>query len=101
MSTHLIVGLGNPGPKYAIHRHNVGFLAVDAMADRWKDELDQRGIRWINFVTGQTNDLLGNRQDFLALKHAGGVLGLNVSEEGVQSGQPMVSCAARRIPFRP
>lgn len=31
---------------------------VDAMADRWRDELDRHGIRWINFVTGQTNDLL-------------------------------------------
>lgn len=30
----LLVGLGNPGAKYAHHRHNVGFMAVDAIHDR-------------------------------------------------------------------
>lgn len=29
----LIVGLGNPGETYQNHRHNVGFMAVDAIAD--------------------------------------------------------------------
>ena len=29
---HLIVGLGNPGDKYRNNRHNIGFLAVDAIA---------------------------------------------------------------------
>ncbi|QIL02802.1 aminoacyl-tRNA hydrolase [Sphingomonas sinipercae] len=27
------VGLGNPGAKYAMHRHNVGFMAVDAIGE--------------------------------------------------------------------
>jgi peptidyl-tRNA hydrolase, PTH1 family len=40
----LIVGLGNPGPKHAGNRHNIGFMAVDAIVRRhgfssWRKQL--------------------------------------------------------------
>jgi len=32
----LIIGLGNPGKKYELNRHNIGFLAIDYLVDTFK-----------------------------------------------------------------
>ena len=53
----LVVGLGNPGNEYNLTRHNVGFMAIDAIAPAdsvWKNEkkalttrFDFNGVRII------------------------------------------------------
>ncbi len=35
-STVLLIGLGNPGKKYAHNRHNAGFMAIDAVRARYR-----------------------------------------------------------------
>jgi PTH1 family peptidyl-tRNA hydrolase len=47
----LIVGLGNPGADYARQRHNVGFMALEAIADQ------AGGVSWRKKFQGQLADV--------------------------------------------
>jgi len=41
----IIVGLGNPGSRYRLNRHNVGFRCIDYMADKFSIPLKKRLCR--------------------------------------------------------
>lgn len=58
----LIVGLGNPGAKYLKNRHNIGFMAVDQIAD------DHGFGPWKSKFQGQISEGMLGREKVLLLK---------------------------------
>ena len=57
----LIVGLGNPGKEYDGTRHNIGFAAVDYIADKYNIELNRikfKGVFGEVFINGKKVILL-------------------------------------------
>lgn len=70
-NTKMIVGLGNPGPRYTYNRHNIGFQCVDLLARRHKIELgriQQRAVigdGWVTRNTARAKALLVKPMTFM------------------------------------
>lgn len=58
----LFVGLGNPGSRYAGNRHNIGFMALDAIARR------HRAAPWRRKFQGEASEAVLGGERVLLLK---------------------------------
>ena len=67
--THLVVGLGNPGAQYANTRHNTGFLAIDAIAERVGARVERTRFKALTgeATVGGAHVLLMKPQTFMNL----------------------------------
>ena len=65
----LIVGLGNPGPKYEWTRHNCGFMVVDELARRAERRISAPECQALTtrMTIGQEEALLTKPQTFMNL----------------------------------
>lgn len=55
MTEWLIVGLGNPGREYEMNRHNIGFLAVDQLVEKYGSGNDKNAFQSVvrsGFING-------------------------------------------------
>jgi len=46
----VIIGLGNPGPKYSFNRHNIGFLVLDMLSDRHEGSWQKKEFMEISSI---------------------------------------------------
>ncbi|MEA3369509.1 MAG: aminoacyl-tRNA hydrolase [Candidatus Ratteibacteria bacterium] len=65
----MIVGLGNPGPRYRKTRHNFGFLAVEALAKKHEIKLDKKdySARWGKILMGKETVILARPLTYVNL----------------------------------
>ena len=87
---YLVVGLGNPGPRYGPTRHNIGFLVAQHLAERWGAARWQACCHSL-FTRSEVRD----RRVWLARPHtfmnrSGAAVGALVERSGVEIGHVVV-----------
>jgi PTH1 family peptidyl-tRNA hydrolase len=81
----LLVGLGNPGPEYALTRHNIGFMLVDALAG---------AARFSSKFHGETASLSIENEKIILLKP---MTYMNLSGKSVQAAMAFYKIAPENI----
>jgi peptidyl-tRNA hydrolase, PTH1 family len=89
----LIIGLGNPGPKYEGTRHNAGFLVIDNLAERIGTELKKQ--HFAPFAWGRKK--ISNREIYLVkpytfMNRSGEALGQIFRKTGCTINDTVVIC---------
>ncbi|MFZ1361875.1 MAG: aminoacyl-tRNA hydrolase [Candidatus Nanopelagicales bacterium] len=53
----LVVGLGNPGPKYELTRHNIGYLVLDVLAEQFGSTFKKHPKAHADIANGNLNGI--------------------------------------------
>ena len=97
LSLRAIIGLGNPGPKFYHHRHNIGFRIIDELAQRCHAQWKERDIM-------QTASITINDQPIILIKpltfmnDSGKVIPF-LTKQGITADQILVIHDELELPF--
>lgn len=88
---NLVVGLGNPGSRYAFTRHNVGFMVLDLLEDRVDAILEERKTSWAVIKKVRWKDLyLTTLRPLTYMNNSGEAVSKILSKEKIKSSEMMV-----------
>jgi len=93
-SISLIVGLGNPGTEYERTRHNIGFMAVDALASDWSISLGKEKRFYGIFGEGRISSTFGHSGKIRLLKPT---TYMNLSGQAVRACADWFKCSPANI----
>jgi PTH1 family peptidyl-tRNA hydrolase len=86
----LVAGLGNPGEEYALSPHNLGFMVVDRLAERYGIRVtrrDSRAFIGVGEIDGQ-EVMLAKPQTYMNL--SGASLAPLMEKHGIEPGRLVV-----------
>jgi PTH1 family peptidyl-tRNA hydrolase len=91
-ATCLIVGLGNPGQEYEQTRHNIGFMAIDHLANSWNISLGKEKRFYGIFGEGRLSSAVGGKVRLLKPTTY-----MNLSGQSVQSCADWFKCEPHQV----
>ena len=98
-TTRLIVGLGNPGDRYADHRHNVGFMVLDELARRRGLSFVVRDPAWAEVTDAESDLVLLKPLTYMNLSGEAVVSWRDREDPGFAGPPPLVVCDDLALPL--